>query len=436
LVIMWARNVPIARAGTLDVDNLGTDLALMTIGALGSLLWLTDPLMVPLCLGPLFLIYRSLLVPFLQEEARTDPKTELFNMKHWNQVAEMEIDRARRFNRPLSVLLGDLDLLREANNRYGHLMGDQLIRRVAETIRGALREYDVPARFGGDEFAVQMPEANLDGSSSRHRTAAGFPPPSASVSPSFRFMGARHLLFWRRPTVPSIRRRRWGATASAPSGSRTTLLLRPSRPPPVAVRSHEGVSLFRSVARLHGILDARPEFLLDPVPCDQDLDSLEPQVTLFHLTLSVAALQGAHRVEAQVWQQPRVRDHHLGPLTRVLRHGATIRLCWLGGCAQDPPHLWRNLHGGRRDGARPAAAAGHARLQRCPDRSLPSGLADPGVDGLPGLRPATGHGSPVVVRAFQAAHRMVAARLSSVRGRRWAGRRIPITQSAPDARLP
>src|SRR5438105_459355 len=51
-------------------------------------------------------------------------------------------------------------------------------------------------------------------------------------------MGARHRLFWRRPTVPSIRRRRWGATASAPSGSRTTLLLRPSRPPPGAVTAH------------------------------------------------------------------------------------------------------------------------------------------------------------------------------------------------------
>lgn len=161
-VIMWARNVPIARAGTLDADNLGTDLALMSIGALGALLWLTDPWLVPLCLGPLFLIYRSLLVPFLQEEARTDPKTELFNMKHWNQVAGLEIDRARRFNRPLSVLLGDLDLLREANNRFGHLMGDQLIRKVADTIRGALREYDVPARFGGDEFAILMPEASLD----------------------------------------------------------------------------------------------------------------------------------------------------------------------------------------------------------------------------------------------------------------------------------
>src|SRR5205823_4664403 len=66
LVIMWARGVPISRAGTLDWDNLGTDLALMSVGALGSLLWLTNPWFVPLCLGPLFLIYRSLLVPTLK----------------------------------------------------------------------------------------------------------------------------------------------------------------------------------------------------------------------------------------------------------------------------------------------------------------------------------------------------------------------------------
>jgi diguanylate cyclase (GGDEF)-like protein len=161
LVIMWARGVPIARAGTMDWENLGTDLALMSVGALGCLLWLTDPWLVPLCLGPLFLIYRSLLVPTLQEEARTDPKTELANMKHWNQVAQAEVERARRFGRPLSVALADLDLLRDINNRHGHLLGDQMIRRVADAIRTALREYELPARFGGDEFAILMPETTL-----------------------------------------------------------------------------------------------------------------------------------------------------------------------------------------------------------------------------------------------------------------------------------
>src|SRR5205823_2235700 len=124
-------------------------------------LLLSNPWLVPLTLGPLFLIYRSLLVPTLKEEARTDPKTELANMKHWSAVGGDEIDRARRFGRPLSVAIADLDLLRDINNRYGHLVGDQMIVRVAQAIRSAVRDYDLPARFGGDEFAILMPETTL-----------------------------------------------------------------------------------------------------------------------------------------------------------------------------------------------------------------------------------------------------------------------------------
>jgi diguanylate cyclase (GGDEF)-like protein len=161
LVILWARRVPIKQAGTLSLENLVTDLALAALGALAALVWWTDPWLAPLCLAPLFLIYQSLRIPGLREEARTDPKTGLANMKHFNEACGMEIDRARRFRRPLSILMADLDHLREINNTRGHLVGDQVIRRVAESLRRALREYDLAARFGVDEFAVLMPESTL-----------------------------------------------------------------------------------------------------------------------------------------------------------------------------------------------------------------------------------------------------------------------------------
>src|SRR5256886_13592514 len=77
LVITWARGVRISRAGTMDWENIGTDLALMSVGALGSLLWLTNPWHVPLCIGTLFLIYLSLLVPSLREQAPTDAKHDV-----------------------------------------------------------------------------------------------------------------------------------------------------------------------------------------------------------------------------------------------------------------------------------------------------------------------------------------------------------------------
>src|SRR5439155_6406262 len=108
--------------------------------------------------APLVLINRSLSVPALQMEARVDPKTGLFNARHFASALADELTRAQRFERPLSLMMCDLDLLRDINNNYGHLAGDAVLRGIADVFRQQLRHYDVPARFGGEEFSILLPE--------------------------------------------------------------------------------------------------------------------------------------------------------------------------------------------------------------------------------------------------------------------------------------
>src|SRR6185436_17714844 len=66
------------------------------------------------------------------------------------------------FERPLSLLMVDLDLLREINNSHGHLAGDAVLQGVAAVFRSELRNYDVPARFGGEEFCILLPETSRE----------------------------------------------------------------------------------------------------------------------------------------------------------------------------------------------------------------------------------------------------------------------------------
>ena len=97
-------------------------------------------------------------MPQLQAEARVDPKTGLFNARYFASALTEELGRAQRFERPLSLIMADLDLLREINNTYGHLAGDAVLKGIAEVFRAELRHYDVPARFGGEEFSILLPE--------------------------------------------------------------------------------------------------------------------------------------------------------------------------------------------------------------------------------------------------------------------------------------
>jgi diguanylate cyclase len=93
-----------------------------------------------------------------RELAVTDPLTGLSNHRQLIQALESEIRRSRRTAQPLAVVLLDLDGLKQINDRYGHLAGSLAIRRVAEALLGSCRATDTAARFGGDEFALVLPE--------------------------------------------------------------------------------------------------------------------------------------------------------------------------------------------------------------------------------------------------------------------------------------
>jgi diguanylate cyclase (GGDEF)-like protein len=142
----------------LNTQTLLADAALACLGVALATFWHVDRYLVPFAIAPIFLLHASLHLPQLQEEARVDAKTELFNARHFMEALTEELTRARRFGRPLSVIVADLDLLRNINNTYGHLAGDAVLAGVADIIRAHVRQYDVAARFGGEEFAIVLPE--------------------------------------------------------------------------------------------------------------------------------------------------------------------------------------------------------------------------------------------------------------------------------------
>lgn len=94
--------------------------------------------------------------------AETDPLTWLFNRRHFDRRLEAESNRALRGEHLLALLMIDVDRFKSINDRFGHQIGDQILRTVATGIKQAVRLYDVPTRYGGDEFAVILPEADTE----------------------------------------------------------------------------------------------------------------------------------------------------------------------------------------------------------------------------------------------------------------------------------
>jgi diguanylate cyclase (GGDEF)-like protein len=101
----------------------------------------------------------------MEHRARTDFLTGLPNHRSFQTTLSTELGRAQRHNHPLSLLIIDLDFLKEVNDKFGHPTGDMVIRAIAETICKGCREFDVAARYGGEEFTVILPETPLEDAS-------------------------------------------------------------------------------------------------------------------------------------------------------------------------------------------------------------------------------------------------------------------------------
>jgi diguanylate cyclase (GGDEF)-like protein len=103
-----------------------------------------------------FLVRRFLVFPILVAQSRKDSKTGLLNVSTWESEAEAELSRTVRTRNSVALALVDIDHFKVVNDTYGHLVGDRVLRAVAEALTGQSRGYDRAGRFGGEEFVLLL----------------------------------------------------------------------------------------------------------------------------------------------------------------------------------------------------------------------------------------------------------------------------------------
>lgn len=158
LVIRLARGQTFSQSGVFDWFTLFLDFTLLCLGFIAVIIWHNNPVALLLLFFVAYMLNEALRIPSLERQAEIDDKTQLYNTRYFLKALEEELSRSIRFKRPLSLIMADLDLLRNINNNYGHLAGDVVLQGIAQILQEMTREYDIVARFGGEEFSLLLPE--------------------------------------------------------------------------------------------------------------------------------------------------------------------------------------------------------------------------------------------------------------------------------------
>jgi len=159
VIHLSANGVPVrALFGTWEENAL--ELATLCLGGLTGIAAQDAPWLAGLAVIPMYVLQRGALIKQLEVAATTDRKTGLLNAVTWLQVAQKELARAERERTSATALIIDMDHFKDVNDKYGHIVGDDVLKQAARCLTDELRDYDTIGRFGGEEFVALLP--NVD----------------------------------------------------------------------------------------------------------------------------------------------------------------------------------------------------------------------------------------------------------------------------------
>jgi diguanylate cyclase (GGDEF)-like protein len=140
----------------LSLQALEGDFLKVDLGTLITIAVALSPAMVIVALPTVLLVRRFLEHPILVAQSRIDSKTGLLNVSTWENEAEAELSRASRTRSPIALALVDIDHFKDVNDTYGHLVGDRVLKAIAQALTSQSRDYDRVGRFGGEEFVLLL----------------------------------------------------------------------------------------------------------------------------------------------------------------------------------------------------------------------------------------------------------------------------------------